>query len=245
MDSTTTILLFLAIIFASTFIRSTIGFGDALIAMPLLALLIGLKTATPISTMLSATIALLILARTWKKIQFRSVWRLIAASAVGMPIGLFFLKGSYDDIMRVLLGILIISFSLYRFFDPKLIQIKNPKLAYIFGLLGGLSGGAFNASGPFIVVYGALKNWSPGKFRTTIQGYFLATNLLLLAMHGASGLWNRRVFILFLISVPLVIATTILGGKINHIIPKGKFDKLIYFFLFLIGFFLIYQTLFL
>ena len=242
MDSTTIIILFLTIIFAATFIRSTIGFGDALIAMPLLAMLIGLKTATPICTMLSTSIALLILIRTWKEIQFKSVWRLIAASAVGIPIGLFFLKGNYDYIMNIFLGILIIIFSLYRLFEPKLIQIKNPRVAYLFGFFGGLFGGAFNTSGPFVVVYATLKNWSPGKFRTTLQGYFLASNLIILSMHGASGLWTKKVFLLFTAALPILIITTILGGMLNHIIPKGKFDKLIYCFLLAIGGFLIYQT---
>ena len=235
-------MLFLAVIFAATFIRSSIGFGDALISMPLLIMLIGLKTATPISAMLSTTIALLILTTTWKEIQLKSVWRLIAASAVGIPIGLFFLKGSYDDIMKIILGILIITFSIFKLLEPKLIQIKNTKSAYIFGFLGGLFGGAFNTSGPFIVVYATLKNWSPGKFRTTLQGYFLASNIIILSMHGATGLWTKQVFILYLTALPLIFVTTYLGGKLNHIIPKGKFDKIIYFFLLVIGFLLIFQT---
>ncbi len=236
------LIIFLAIIFSATFIRSSIGFGDALISMPLLILLSGLKTATPISAMLSATIALLILTTTWKEIQFKSVWKLIVASAVGIPIGLFFLKGSYDDIMKIILGILIIIFSIFKLLEPKLIQIRNTKSAYIFGFLGGIFGGAFNTSGPFIVVYATLRNWSPSKFRTTLQGYFLASNIIILTMHGASGLWTKQVFILYLTALPVIIVTTLIGGKLNHIIPKGKFDKLIFCFLLIIGVLLIFQT---
>ena len=42
---TTTVIL--AILFCSTLIRSTFGFGDAVVAMPLLVLLVGLKTTPP------------------------------------------------------------------------------------------------------------------------------------------------------------------------------------------------------
>ena len=48
MTSATIILAILSILFISTFIRSTLGFGDALLAMPLLTLIIGVQTATPL-----------------------------------------------------------------------------------------------------------------------------------------------------------------------------------------------------
>ena len=41
MENPTTIILILAILSLSTFVRSALGFGDALIAMPLLALVVG------------------------------------------------------------------------------------------------------------------------------------------------------------------------------------------------------------
>ena len=242
MNTYTITILFLVIIFAATLIRSSMGFGDALIAMPLLVLLIGLKTATPISAMLSITIALLILAGNWKGMQFKSIWRLIVASAIGTPIGLFFLKGNYDSLMQIILGTLLILFSTYKLFVPKLMRISSMKPAYIFGFLAGLFGGAFNTSGPFIVIYAELKNWSPNIFRTTLQGYFLAGNIFIITLHGASGLWTKQVLILFLTALPVIIVTTFLGGKLNHIIPKDKFDKLIYCFLLAIGFLLILRT---
>ncbi|RLD04929.1 MAG: sulfite exporter TauE/SafE family protein, partial [Chloroflexota bacterium] len=46
MEFSSTTLLVLAILFLSTFIRSALGFGDALIAMPLLAIVVGLQVAT-------------------------------------------------------------------------------------------------------------------------------------------------------------------------------------------------------
>ena len=41
-------LLTIAILFLASFTRSAVGFGDALLGMPLLALALGLRTATPV-----------------------------------------------------------------------------------------------------------------------------------------------------------------------------------------------------
>ena len=48
MDLSSTTLIVLVILFLSTFVRSALGFGDALIAMPLLAMVVGMHVATPL-----------------------------------------------------------------------------------------------------------------------------------------------------------------------------------------------------
>ena len=57
------------ILFVSTFIHSTLGFGQALIAMPLLAMAIELKTATPLVAFVLMTIATVILLRNWRVVD--------------------------------------------------------------------------------------------------------------------------------------------------------------------------------
>ena len=42
----------LAVIFVATLIRSAFGFGEALVAVPLLALLMPVETAVPLATLL-------------------------------------------------------------------------------------------------------------------------------------------------------------------------------------------------
>ena len=58
------IIYLLVVLFISTLVRATFGFGDALIAMPLLALVINIKIVTP----LVAIIAIIILNRIIKNL---------------------------------------------------------------------------------------------------------------------------------------------------------------------------------
>ena len=43
----------LSVVFLAALVRSTFGFGDALIAMPFLVVLVGLKTATPLMALIA------------------------------------------------------------------------------------------------------------------------------------------------------------------------------------------------
>ena len=43
------IFLVMLVLWLATFLRSAVGFGDALLAMPLIALLVGMQVATPLN----------------------------------------------------------------------------------------------------------------------------------------------------------------------------------------------------
>ena len=225
----------LAIVSLSTFIRSTFGFGDALVAMPLLAMAVGMQIATPLVALIAITIAITILLKSWRSVDLGSAWRLIVSSLVGIPIGLLFLQEAYEGIVKALLALLIIFFSLYNLLKPRLITLTDNKSAYVFGLLAGILGGAYNTNGPPIVIYGMLRKWSAESFRATLQGYFFSAGILIVLSHGLAGLWTLTVLRLYAISLPVVFLAIVLGSKLNRSIPQGKFDKYVHVFLIIIG----------
>jgi hypothetical protein len=52
-------------------------------------------------------------------------------------------------------------------------------------------------------------------------------------------MWTTQVVRLYGYSIPVIIGAVLLGEKVNLLIPQGKFDKIIYGFLVVIGVFLI------
>jgi uncharacterized membrane protein YfcA len=239
MDFSTTTILVLVILFLSTFIRSALGFGDALIAMPLLAIVVGLQVATPLTAMGATTIAIIILIKAWKKVDIKAAWRLVITTWIGIPIGIFFLKAAPELLVKSLLGIIITGFGLYNLIVPNLPRLLNENWAYLTGLIAGILGGAYNTNGPPVVIYGMLRRWDSEKFRATLQGYFLPTGAAILISHGIAGMWTPEVVHLYLYSIPVIIGAVLIGGKVNQLIPQGKFDKIIYGFLVVIGILLI------
>ena len=235
MSLTTPILLAMAILFVSTFIRSALGFGDALIAMPLLAMAVGIQTATPLVAFAAATIALTILVRSWRSVDIRSAWRLILLSLVGIPFGLVLLRVAPEYLVKMVLGALLILYGVYSLITPRLPLIQSEKSAYIFGFIAGVLGGAYNTNGPPIVMYGLLRRWPPENFRATLQCYFLFTGLSILLGHGLAGLWTPFVLQLYLYSIPIIMLAIFAGGRINSRISKDFFSRIVYAFLVAIG----------
>ena len=233
------VLLVITIMFASAFIRSTLGFGDALVAMPLLALTVGIQTATPLVAFSAITIALTILLSNWRKVDIKAAWRLILTSSLGIPIGLLLLKGAPEHLVKALLGLLLILFGLFNLLTLRLPTLEGKASAYIFGFVAGVLGGAYNTNGPPIVVYGTLRRWPPERFRATLQGYFFATGLFILMGHALAGLWTAPVLKLYAYSLPFILLAILIGGKLNRSLTAKRFERLVYLFLILIGILLI------
>ena len=102
----TNIILVALIIFIASLSRSTFGFGDALIAMPLLALVMDLKIATPIVALTGFTISLVILLKHRQRFVFREIRELVLFSIIGIPLGILYLKYSDPTIIKIFLGII-------------------------------------------------------------------------------------------------------------------------------------------
>jgi uncharacterized protein len=243
MDLFPTIIPAALILFSGAFVRSALGFGDAVIAMPLLAMVMGIKTATPLVALFATTIASSILIRNWQKVDFQSTWRLILSSLAGIPLGLYFLTKIPESGLKLCLGVLIAGYGIYRLFQVGFFIEKPRWPAFLFGFFAGVLGGAYNTNGPPIVIYGTLKRWKSQDFRATLQGYFLPTGLLIALGHGASGLWTAQVGKLYLICLPCVAAGIFLGGKINRSIRADHFIKIINCVLIGLGLMLIYKAI--
>ena len=232
------------IFFISTFVRSSLGFGDALVAMPLLTLVLGLKTATPTVALVATTIAITILAKNWKIADLKATFRLVLSSFIGIPVGLMLLKGVNENFMKALLGTILILYGLYSLFKPKLKKIgRNFGFAFLFGFIAGVLGGAYNTNGPPVVIYGTLRRWVPDHFRATMQSYLLPTGFLILLGHGLSGLWTTQVFRYYLFSLPVVFLAIFIGGKAHGAMTQKHFERYVNIALICMGAVLIIRPL--
>jgi uncharacterized membrane protein YfcA len=163
------------------------------------------------------------LLRDWHELELKDTLALLVASFGGIPIGLYLLKAFPETIVKGILGLVLIGFGSFNLLGIELPQIKKRWLALPFGFLAGILGGAYNANGPPIVIYGLLRGWSKETFRTSLQGYFLVTSLLITIGHGATGLWTGDVIRLFLISLPVVVMAVLLGEKFVSRIEEDRF----------------------
>src|SRR4051812_15225303 len=97
----------MAVIFIAKLICSTLGFGEALVAVPLLALRIPIVVAAPLAVLVSVLVAAVIIVQDWRKIEVRSAAWLVASSLVGIPLGLLLLTHANEHVVKLILGVVI------------------------------------------------------------------------------------------------------------------------------------------
>ena len=234
-----------AVIVVATLIRSTLGFGEALVAVPLLALRMPVEVAAPLAVLVSIVVAGVVVVQDRGSIQFRAAAGLIVASLFGIPLGLLLLTYADDQIVKLLLGSVIIAFSLYSLFVGRHRTLSHDHIAWLIvcGFVGGILGGAYGMNGPPLAIYGALRKWSPQHFRATLQAYFLPVSVVGLAGYALIGLWTTVVTWYFLWSLPGVVVATFAGRAINLRMKGGAFVRVVYGGLLVTGAVLFLQAL--
>jgi uncharacterized protein len=232
----------LAVLFLATLIRSAFGFGEALVAVPLLALVIPVEVAAPVAVLVSVTVAGLVLVRDWREVHAGSAGRLIVSTLFGIPFGLLLLTTVAEPVVKAVLAAVIITFSAYRLAGRSRFELEDDRLAWLFGFGAGVLGGAYGMNGPPLVAYGALRRWSPERFRATLQGYFLPASLVGMAGYWAAGLWVPAVTRYYLTSLPVVLAATFLGRVLNRQMDGRRFLLYVHVGLVVIGVVLLVQS---
>lgn len=233
------------VIFLATLIRSTLGFGEALVAVPLLALRTPVSVAAPLAVLVSILVAGVVVVQDWRRIEMRSARGLILTALLGIPLGVLLLAKANDHLVRLILGLVIIAFSVHALTMGRARRLErdHPGWLAACGFLSGVLGGAYGMNGPPLAVYGALRRWTPRQFRATLQGYFLPVSLVGLAGYLYVGLWDAAVTRDFLWSLPGVALAIVLGRALNRRIRSDRFVRLLYMGLVGIGAVLLFQAI--
>lgn len=242
MAGSQTTLVVILILFAGTLVRSALGFGEALIAVPLLALLLPVEVAAPTAVLVSITIALVIFAQEWRSVHYRSAGWLLLFTLFGIPAGLYLLKAFPEPVVKAILGMVIAGFALYSLRGRRRLEWKDDRFAWVFGWTAGLLGGAYGMNGPPLVIYGSYRGWTPERFRATLQAYFLPASIAGMGGYWAAGLWTPAVNHYYFTSLPAVLTAIFLGRYLHRRLPAERYFLLVYLSLTAIGGVLVLQA---
>lgn len=212
--------------FAAAFVQGVTGFGSALVAMPLVALLLGVRTAAPLVALLSLAVNLSLLVPARRRLPWRRVAPLLAGAAPGIPLGVLFLAGADERLVRAALGVVLAASALLlggRRPPPRAGGV--PALAA--GAVSGMLGGAFNTGGPPVLLYAASRGWEKAEIHATIQLYSLLSGSLIASLHAAAGLTSPRVALLALGALPPLAAGALAGWAVHRRVSEERFRALL------------------
>jgi uncharacterized membrane protein YfcA len=223
------------IIFVAIFVQTVAGFGMALVSMPLLVGLFGIQVAAPLVALVGFVAEGGLLLHYREALNLNAVVQMVAASLVGIPVGLFAARLADERLVTVLLGCLVLGYVAYALLSPRLPEVKGKGWAYLFGLFGGLLSGAYNTGGPPVIIYGNLRRWEPGEFKSNLQGYFLINSLTVAVFHALAGSYRPSFWGFFLAALPAAGLAMLAGFRLDRVINPVVFRRVVLVLLFVLG----------
>ena len=222
-------------VFLGTLTRTLFGFGEAVVSMPLLALLpLNLPTAIALMGLVSLTVAAATVSTGWRHILRQELMPVIMAALLGIPMGLWIVTSIPTILVTRLLGVALVVYAVYSWLQARHAshaqqrQIARPLWGMVLGFASGVFGSAYNFTGIPVAIYGSLRGWQPRNFRSTLQAYFLVIGTLIVAGQGMSGMWTLWMGRLYLFSLPAIAAAVIVGTKCQKYIPPAKFHRYVF-----------------
>jgi uncharacterized membrane protein YfcA len=198
-----------------------------------------LQTAAPLVAILGLTVYTTNLIRYRQAIDARELLRLGAASALGVPIGLWALIHVDESIIKPVLGLILAAYAVYTLVHPKARRLESRWWAYPAGFAAGCLGGAYNTPGPPVIVYGSLCQWPREEFRAMLQALFFVNALLVVASHTLARHLTADVLTLYLCAVPALGLGILAGSRVDARLNRERFRLLVTVMILLLGLLLI------
>lgn len=224
-----------AVVFFAIFTQSVAGFGMTLVAMPILGNFYDLKLISPLVALVGIFAKVLLLMKYGSSFDYKVMWRLTLASLLFVPLGVNALNLMDKNVALDFLGCIVLAYALYSLRTSTLLKMGNHIWAFFFGAIAGFLGGAFNASGPPVVVYASAREWLPSEFKGNLQGYALINGLFISANHLASGNVTGEVWQACIFSIPAVLLGVWVGVSMDRYINPEIFKKIVLWLLVVLG----------
>jgi hypothetical protein len=213
------------IAFLAAFAQGVTGFGSALVAMPLLALLLDVRAAAALVALQSLAVNLVLMWPARRELPWQRVGPLLAGSLAGIPAGVLFLAGADSRLSRALLGVALILASAALLRTRSLRNGSGAGPALAAGALAGVLGGAFNTNGPIAALYAASQGWEKRETHAALQLYFFLSGLAIAALHGAAGISDRRVLLAAASALPALALGSLAGWAVHRRIDEARYRR--------------------
>lgn len=241
--------LVLAVAFIAAMVRVIWGFGDGIVGIPILSLLIGLEAGAPVLALMSVLLAILLLRERPGLVDLGVVARLLAGALAGAPLGLYVLTDLPEVWAHRSLGVVLIGFAIWAlaYPEPRSQATEQPPterrstqpsawlVDLVFGVGVGACNVAFDISGPILLIHAASRGWSHDELRVNLQAVFLPLSLVTLGTHAIGGLWTRDVLVLAACVLPGMLLALLLGTKLRAKLDGGRGTKILHVLIFVLG----------
>lgn len=220
-----------AVVVLAALVTTLAGFGFALMAVPLLAVLVGPRDAVAISSLLGTVSSVALLTRLRGRVVWPVAGRQLAGAVVGMPVGLVVLLAVAE---RVLLAIIAGAVALAALALWRGLRLRRggPAADVGAGLLSGLLNTSVGTSGPPLVFVNQARGLDPDAFRATLSATFTGNAVVGGVLFALAGRYTGPVLSATALALPAVGVGWVAGLRLHPRVDAARMRTLVLALLF-------------
>ena len=223
-------LFFAAVVFVSYAIRGSTGFGG--VTVPLLALIMSVKTIAPMVTFLGLISSWVIVRKDHAHISWHALWAVLPWCAIGVAAGIYLFATLDSRTLAKALGIFAIGYGLHSLWltarPASTRRLRVAAIAPGAGMVGGFVGALFGASaGMFFAMYLDLLKFPKVEFRATVAAILFGLGLMRGSGYLWAGAYDREALIVCAAALPVMAIGVWAGNHIHANLDQLKFKRLV------------------
>ncbi len=206
--------------------QQLVGFGFALMAMPLLTALIGPHDAVALEAVASLAGGAAMAWRLRDRIAWTRLRRLLIGAVPGLPLGALALGHLPATPLQIAVAVAVLVMVGVLAAGVRLAD-ENPRTEVGAGFLSGAMGASIGIAGPPIVLVLQAAGMEQHRFRATTVTFFVATNLAILPLLLGSGVADVDRWPAALVAVPAALAGNRACEDLAHRVSPERFRPLV------------------
>lgn len=211
------------IIFAAQVVSTVTGFGNNILALPPLTMLVGLPASKAALIVLGTLVYSVLVARWWRRVKWRELLFICVVGGVGLAVGMYSFHLLPHHTSIVLLGVFVVCVGLYGLLNLRIIRVPDSVATGLL-FIGGVVHGAFTVGGPLIVIHCRRAIPDRTAFRSTLNVAWIVLNLGMIAGWVFSRAWPAGTTRLTLVGLPFSVAAVLVGEWIHHRVHAKTFQ---------------------
>ena len=213
-------------VFGAGFVQGLTSFGFALVCVPLLSTILPISEVVPLVVILSLGTNVLVLAGSYRDVEFGKMGILLVSSLVAAPLGTSALVWLPPSLIKGVAGALILVVSVLLLVG-RTFPTRSERLAYVpVGLLSGFLNGSVSMSGPPVALFLSNQNTRKQTFRANITVYAILLNTFTVFTFLVGGLLTSRVAVASCWLVPTMILGVLLGNLSVQKVQQQAFRRI-------------------
>jgi len=224
-------LMFALVVFMIGLAKGGLGGNLGALATPMMALVMPVNKVIGLILPVLMFADIFAVALHWGRWNRRMILLLLPGSVVGVTVATIFITNAPTQMLQLGLGIIILVFAFYKFFEGRMLGIlkyqKRDWHGVLAGTIAGFTSTLAHTGGPPISIYLLLQDVTPRVFIATSALYFMILNWIKVPYYFYAKLFDFQLLWQVAWLLPLVPLGVFIGKKMGDRINKQIYNRII------------------